>query len=217
MIRRYEGVVFPAGRIAPFYMYKREELLMKKQINTRTMILAAMFLALAYVLPFVTGQVPQIGSMLCPMHIPVLLCGFVCGWPWGLAVGFIAPLLRSITLGMPPLFPTGICMAFELATYGAVAGFLYRVLPKKKSSVYGSLLIAMVSGRLVWGVAMFICMGIQGGSFGFSAFLAGAVINALPGIIVQIILIPILVMMLDKANLLTEEPLSLFWERKCNG
>lgn len=173
---------------------------MKKQINTHTMILAAMFLALAYVLPFLTGQIPQIGSMLCPMHIPVLLCGFVCGWPWGLAVGFIAPLLRAMTLGMPPLFPTGICMAFELATYGAVAGLLHRTLPKKKSSVYGSLLMAMISGRLVWGVAMFICMGFQGGGFGFSAFLTGAVINAISGIIVQIILVPILVMMLDKAS-----------------
>lgn len=190
---------------------------MKKQINTRTMILAAMFLALAYVLPFLTGQVPQIGSMLCPMHIPVLLCGFVCGWPWGLVVGFLAPLLRSVTLGMPPLFPTAICMAFELATYGAVAGFLHRALPKKKGFIYISLLTAMISGRLVWGAVMFICMGIKGGSFGFSAFLAGAIINALPGIVVQIILIPILVMMLDKAKISSEGTLNLYWEKKCNG
>lgn len=190
---------------------------MKKQINTHTMIPAAMFLALAYVLPFLTGQIPQIGSMLCPMHIPVLLCGFICGWQWGLVVGFIAPLLRAMTLGTPLLFPTGICMAFELATYGAVAGLLHRALPKKKSSVYGSLLMAMISGRLVLGVVMFICMGIQGGGFGFSAFLTGAVINALPGIMVQIILIPVLVMMLDKANFSAGETLNLYWERKRNG
>lgn len=190
---------------------------MKKQINTRTMILAAMFLALAYVLPFLTGQVPQIGSMVCPMHIPVLLCGFVCGWPWGLVVGLLAPLLRSVTLGMPLLFPTAICMAFELAAYGAVAGFLHRALPKKKGSIYISLLTAMISGRLVWGAAMFICMGIKGGSFGFSAFLAGAIFNALPGIVVQIILIPILVMMLDKAKISIEGTLKLYWEKKSNG
>ena len=173
---------------------------MKKSINIRTMVLAAMFLALAYVLPFLTGQIPEIGSMLCPMHIPVLLCGFICGGPWGLLVGFIAPLLRSVTLGMPPLFPTAVCMAFELAAYGAVAGFMHRALPKKRGFIYCSLLTAMMIGRIVWGIVMFICMGLQGGSFGFSAFLAGAVTNAIPGIIVQIVLIPVLVMALDKAK-----------------
>ena len=169
------------------------------------MILAAMFLALAFVLPFLTGQIPQIGAMLCPMHIPVLLCGFICGWPWGLAVGFIAPLLRSVTLGMPPMFPTAVCMAFELAAYGALAGWLYRVLPRKKTSIYIALLAAMIGGRLVWGVMMLICMGIQVGNFGLSAFLAGAVINAVPGIIVQIVLIPILVVVLEKADLTAQK------------
>lgn len=171
-----------------------------KKNNTHTLTLAAMFLALAYILPFFTGQIPQIGSMLCPMHIPVLLCGFICGWPWGLAVGFLAPLLRSITLGMPPLFPTAFCMAFELAAYGAVSGLLHKSLPKSKMNIYISLLTAMIAGRLVWGAVMFFCMGLNSESFGFSSFLAGAVTNAIPGIIVQIVLIPILVMILEKAD-----------------
>ena len=106
---------------------------MKTQNRLQKMVLAALFLALAYVLPFLTGQIPEIGSMLCPLHIPVLLCGFICGWPWGLAVGFIAPLFRSLTLGMPPLFPTAVCMAFELATYGAISGLMHKILPKKKA------------------------------------------------------------------------------------
>ena len=177
---------------------------MKSKTNVRTMILAAMFLALAYVLPFFTGQIPQVGAMLCPMHIPVLLCGFICGGPWGIAVGFIAPLLRSLTLGMPPMFPTAVCMAFELAAYGAVSGFLYKMLPKKKRSVYIALLVAMIIGRLVWGAAMLICLGVQGSSFSFSAFLAGAILNAIPGIIVQIVLIPILVIVLNKYKLSTQ-------------
>lgn len=157
-----------------------------------------MFLALAYVLPFFTGQIPQIGAMLLPMHIPVLLCGFICGWPWGLAVGFLAPLLRSAMLGMPVMFPKAVCMAFELAAYGAVAGFLYRIFPKKKRFVYCALLGAMILGRIVWGIAMSLCMGITGNPFGFSAFLAGAVTNAVPGIIIQIILIPVLIIALEK-------------------
>ena len=168
----------------------------KNEIKKLT--LSAMFLAMAFIMPFLTGQIPQIGSMLCPMHIPVLLCGFFCGVPWGIGVGFIAPLLRSITLGMPPMFPKAICMAFELATYGFIAGFLYNKLPKKKINVYVSLISAMVIGRLVWGFVMFGCMGFDISQFGLSAFLAGAVLNAVPGIIIQIILVPIVVIALEK-------------------
>ncbi len=176
-----------------------------KHNKTFKMILAALFLALAYVMPFFTGQIPEIGSMLCPMHIPVLLCGYLCGWRWGLLVGFLAPLTRSLFLGMPPLFPAAICMAFELATYGAVAGRLHRMFPRKKIFIYLSLLSAMVRGRLVWGVAMFICLGLSGGSFGFSAFLAGAITNAIPGIIVQLVLVPVIVMLLENANLFKKQ------------
>ena len=175
---------------------------MKQREKLLKMVLAALFLALAYVLPFLTGQIPEIGSMLCPMHIPVLLCGFLCGWPWGLAVGAVAPLFRSLTLGMPPLFPTATCMALELAAYGALTGLLHRILPKKKPYVYVSLLVAMVVGRLVWGAAMFIAMGATGGSFTFAAFLAGAITNAIPGIIIQIVLVPVLVMVLEDPRIL---------------
>ena len=171
-----------------------------RKTNVKKLIRAALFLAMALVLPFLTGQIPEVGSMLCPMHIPALLCGFFCGWPWGLMVGFVAPVLRSVTFGMPPMFPVAICMAFELATYGAVSGALYQKLPKKKSSIYVALLVAMVVGRLVWGAAQFVCLGLTGSSFTMSAFWAGAVASAIPGIIVQIILIPILVMALERHN-----------------
>lgn len=175
---------------------------MKKHSSLLKMILSALFLALAYVMPFLTGQIPEIGAMLCPLHIPVLLCGFICGWPWGLAVGFIAPLSRSFILGMPYLFPTAVCMAFELAAYGATSGLMHKKLPRKKPHVYVSLLTAMIVGRVVWGIAMLACMGINGGSFNFAAFLAGAFFNAIPGIIVQIVLIPILVIILDNQKVI---------------
>lgn len=129
-------------------------------LQVRRMTYSALCLALALVLPFLTGQIPQIGSALCPMHLPVLLCGFLCGWPWGLAVGFIAPLLRSVIFGMPPMIPTALAMAFELATYGALAGFLYRKFPKTIPGIYASLLIAMICGRLVWGVVRLILAGV---------------------------------------------------------
>ena len=171
---------------------------MKKRNDIVKLTLSAMFLALAFVMPFLTGQIPQIGAMLCPMHIPVLLCGFFCGAPWGFAVGLLAPLFRSFTLGMPPMFPTAFCMAFELATYGFMAGWLYNKLPKKKINVYVALLAAMLIGRLVWGAVMFACMGLDASIFGLAAFAAGAVTNAIPGIVLQIILIPVLVILLKK-------------------
>ena len=162
------------------------------------MILSALFLALAYVMPFLTGQIPEIGAMLCPLHIPVLLCGFICGPAWGAAVGAIAPLFRSLTLGMPQLFPTAICMTFELAMYGLMSGLLYKLLPKKKPYLYVSLLTAMLAGRIVWGAAMYVCLAAGGGSFTLAAFMAGAFTNAIPGIIVQIVLVPLLVMLLER-------------------
>ena len=95
-----------------------------KQLSpVRALVLSAMFLALGLVLPFFTGQIPQVGSMLLPMHLPVFLCGLICGWQYGAAVGFVTPLLRMSLFGMPPLL-TAVAMAFELAAYGGVAGFL---------------------------------------------------------------------------------------------
>lgn len=162
---------------------------------------SALYLAIAMVLPLLTGQIPQIGAMLCPMHIPALLCGFVCGWPWGLAVGFIAPLLRGILFGMPVLFPTGVAMAFEMAVYGACAGILYKVLPKNTAYLYIELVIAMVLGRLVWGLVRFALAGLSGTTFTPALFLSGAVLEAVPGIILQLVLIPVLVTALKKTGL----------------
>lgn len=162
------------------------------------MILAAMFLAIALLLPFLTGQIQQIGNALCPMHIPVLLCGYFCG-PWyALAVGFIAPLLRFFLFGMPPIMPIGIAMCFELATYGLMAGLLYKWLPKKKPYIYVSLIGAMLIGRIIWGIVRVVLLGFSESEFGWAAFMSGAFLNAIPGIVLQIILIPILVMTLRK-------------------
>ena len=173
----------------------------RTSLQIRRLTYAALYLALAMVLPFVTGQIPEIGSALCPMHIPALLCGFMCGWPWGLAVGFIAPLLRSVLFGMPALFPGAVAMAFELAVYGGMAGFLRRKLPRRKGMLYAVLLISMIAGRLVWGAVRVILAGLSGSSFTWALFLAGAVTNAVPGIILQLVLIPVLVAAMERAGL----------------
>ena len=149
-------------------------------------------------LPFLTGQIQQFGNMLCPMHIPVILCGFICGAPWGLLTGMLAPILRSMTLGMPVLFPNAICMAVELAVYGLVSGLLYKVLPKKKTSVYLALITAMLAGRAAWGLAMFTVLGFNTTKFGFDAIIATTVTASIPGIILQLVLIPMIVFAVEK-------------------
>jgi len=161
-----------------------------KSNQIKTLVLAALFLALAYVLPFFTGNIPQIGSMLLPMHLPVILCGFFCGAPWGAVVGLIAPVMRSLlTGGFPPMFPTAVAMAFELAAYGFMTGFLCRRFPQNLYGTYLCLLGAMGSGRVVWGIVMAL-ITLTGSGFTFAAFIAGAFTNAVPGILLQLVAIP---------------------------
>lgn len=179
---------------------KRGEIGKKNPVYQLT--LSAMFVAVGLVLPFLTGQVPQVGKMLLPMHIPVLLCGLICGWQYGFAIGFVLPILRYFLFSMPILFPTGIAMSLELATYGLVVGLLYSHSRWQcVIALYRSLIIAMIAGRVVWGVAQIFLLGISGSSFTWQMFLAGAFLNAIPGIIAQLILIPAIMVALNRTGL----------------
>lgn len=180
------------------------------QKRVQNLVIAAMLLALGYVLPFFTGQVPQIGSMLCPMHLPVLLCGFLCGWKYGLAVGFVLPLLRSFLTGAPPMFPTAVAMAFELAAYGFLAGWLYgRSRWRCLAALYRCLIAAMIGGRIVWAVVRVLLSGVSGQAFTWQMFLSGALLTAIPGILLQLIFIPAVMVALDRTGMVRfhrEEP-----------
>lgn len=170
--------------------------------TTKNLTLSAMFLAIGMVLPFLTGQIPQIGNMMLPMHIPVLLCGVICGWQYGAALGFILPLIRYMVFGMPVLFPTGIAMAFEMLTYGLVIGLVYSLSRWKCIvSLYRALISAMIAGRVVWAVAQMILLGVSGGAFTMKMFLAGAFFNAVPGIIIQLVLIPAVMVALGRTGM----------------
>mgnify|MGYP002519437411 CR=1 FL=1 len=185
---------------------------MKKQSRgIRKLVLSAMFMAIGLVLPFITGQIQQVGNMLLPMHIPVLLCGLICGWQYGTVVGFILPLLRYVLFGMPPIFPTGVSMTFELAAYGAVIGLIMQQLSKKNTVVNGknyvlnlylALIGAMLAGRIVWGIVRFILAKATMQPFTIEMFLAGAFLTAIPGIVVQLILIPGMMTALQRAGVL---------------
>ncbi|MBR4078489.1 MAG: ECF transporter S component [Oscillospiraceae bacterium] len=169
----------------------------------RKLTISAMLFALGLVLPFLTGQIPQIGSMLLPMHIPVFLCGLICGWRYGAMVGLLVPVVRSFLFGMPPMFPTAVAMAFELCTYGVVAGFVYfRKGYFCLKSLYKAMVAAMIAGRAVWAGAMMLLMGLNGGVFTFEMFAAGAFLNAIPGILAQLLLIPAVMVALGKTKLI---------------
>ncbi len=189
--------------------------------NTKKITLSAMFMALGLILPFLTGQIQQFGNMMLPMHFPVFLCALICGWQYGLAVGFILPFLRYALFGMPMIYPMGIAMAFELATYAFVAGYLYgHSRWKCIVSLYRSMIIAMISGRLVWGLVEVILLGMGGKAFTWQMFLAGAFLNAIPGIILQLVLIPAIMVALNKAGLVhfqKEHKKEIQKESKCKN
>lgn len=173
--------------------------------KTKDLVSAALCVALGLIVPQVfhlipfVGSVPNLGGVFLPMHIPVLLCGFLCGWKYGAACGAIVPLLSSVVTGMPVLWPQGVTMVFELAAYGLVTGLLYRTM---KKNVYLSLIAAMIVGRVVSGIAKAVFFGVANQPFGMAAFISGAFTTAIPGIILQLVLIPVLVVALEKAGML---------------
>lgn len=189
--------------------------MMKKQSKgIRKLVLSAMFMAIGLVLPFITGQIQQIGNMLLPMHIPVLFCGLICGWQYGAVVGFVLPLLRYVLFGMPPIFPTGVSMSFELAVYGAVIGLNMQQLGKRNTTdsgknyvrnLYFALIGAMLAGRIVWGLVRFILARATMQPFTMEMFMAGAFLTAIPGIIVQLILIPGIMTALKRVGVLNAD------------
>lgn len=169
---------------------------------TKRLLLSALFLAIGLILPFFTGQIPAVGRMLLPMHLPVFLCGLICGRSHGAAVGGILPILRSVLFGMPALYPNAVSMMLELATYGFVAGWLYTESRHQcLMSLYRAMLMSMLAGRLVWGVASWCLLGLQGNGFTLEMFMGGAFLTAFPGILLQLIAIPALMMALHKTHM----------------
>ncbi len=169
--------------------------------KVKKLAVTAMLFAVGMVLPFFIGQIPAIGKMLLPMHIPVLLCGFIVGWQYGALIGFLLPIVRGLVFGMPPLYPNAIAMAFEMAAYGFVSGYLYSHAKWQCTKMlYISLVTAMLAGRLVWAFAEVILLGIGGNTFTWKMFAAGAFLNAIPGIIVQLVLIPLIMVALRRAK-----------------
>lgn len=168
--------------------------------QVKYLVMTALCVALGVVLPVTLHAIPNAGSILLPMHIPVLLCGLVCGPVYGLACGILAPLLSSLITSMPPMamLPSMIC---ELAVYGLVAGILIRVIKTRYNiaNLYLSLLGAMLIGRVIYGALNSLIF--RAGEYSLQLWLTGAFVTALPGIAIQLVLLPVLVLALQKARL----------------
>ena len=159
----------------------------------KKIIYSAILLSLGMVLPLFTAQIKEIGDTLLPMHLPVMLCGLICGCWYGLAVGTLLPFLRSFVFSMPPIYPNAVYMALELMTYGFVIGLLYSKRKKQSSAyLYFCLVTSMICGRIVWGISKAVLLSLGGKAFTFAAFITGGFVDSLLGIILQLVLIPVI-------------------------
>lgn len=163
--------------------------------KTNQLVKTSLFLALGLIIPYIFHITGLPGQALLPMHIPVLLCGFLLGPRYGLIIGVLTPILNSLLIGMPPIYPVGIAMALELAAYGFAAGFFHK---NKRVNLFVSLIIAMLFGRIISGIANYILLTAGGKGYALSVFLASNFINAIWGILLQLILIPVIVKALER-------------------
>lgn len=171
-----------------------------KMSYAKKIVICAACIALCVVLPMAFHSIPNAGQVILPMHIPVLLCGLMCPWPYGFACGLLGPLLSTVTTGMPPaaMLPS---MMVECAVYGMIAGIMMRFVRTKKAwlDLYISMVTAMVAGRVVAGLAK--AWILTPGTAPF-AWVTTSLVSGIPGIVIQLILLPLLIAALTQAKLL---------------
>lgn len=176
---------------------------MQKMSNVKKSIITAVCIALCYVIPLMFHGIQNAGSIFCPMHIPVFICGLICGWQYGLLCGIAGPALSSALSGMPPaaILPS---MMVELAAYGTAAGLMMKLVRTKSTyaDLYISLVVAIVCGRVLAGLAKALIFAR--GSYSMSAWIAGSVVTSWPGTVIQLVFIPTIVFALMKSHLIPE-------------
>lgn len=176
----------------------------KLSIHLRKSMITAICMALCIVLPLAFHMIPNGGTLFSPMHLPVFLCGIICGWQYGLLCGILSPILSSFITGMPGIgyLPT---MMIELALYGFICGLLITLIHtgKKTADISISLVSAMLVGRIITGIVR--AFVFAPGSLSIQVWATSYFVSCLPGIIVQLILLPILYHALERANLLPEQ------------
>jgi len=179
---------------------------MKMMNSVKRMTLTAVCIAMCVVLPIAFHSIPNAGSVFLPMHIPVLICGMICSWPYGLLCGLMGPLLSSVLTGMPPaaMLPA---MMVECGTYGMVSGLVLKAVHTKSTymDLYIALVVAMLAGRVVSGIAKAL---IFSPGMAMSAWITASFVTALPGIAIQLVFLPSVVQVLMKAKVIPQRYLA---------
>ncbi|NLD26277.1 MAG: ECF transporter S component [Acholeplasmataceae bacterium] len=168
--------------------------------QTEKIVLSGLFIAIGVILPSLF-HAAGIGQQISPMHFPALLAGVILGWKYGLAVGLLTPLLSGLMFGMPPLFPTATVMSLELGTYALISGIITEKVKPFKNQIYNiylGLLVAMILGRIVYGISYAVIMGISGETYGFRVYISSVLLQTWPGIILQFLVIPPIVVLYQK-------------------
>lgn len=172
---------------------------------TRKVILSVFFLILALIFQNIASVSPDFVNNLCLSHIAVILCGFLCGPISGMILGFIVPPLSSLLFSTPAIFPAGVMTAFELASYGFFSGFIYRLLRKSALNIYVTLISSMLSGRIAFGISMFLVGIVSTNKFTFSTFVSYAFVSCFLGIILHLAIIPPIVFACEKSNIISNK------------
>ena len=177
-----------------------KKIIMKNKKIIFNLTFTSINLAIGLVLPLLTMQIPEVGKMLLPLHLPVFIVGLICGYKYGLLIGITLPLLRSLIFHMPALYPNAICMSIELASYGLFSGLIFSLLKKTKinylANIFISLILSMLLGRIIWGASRFLIGVIdQSNVFSFKYFINASLLTAWPGIILQLLIVPSVVIL----------------------
>lgn len=176
---------------------------MNKNLNRITM--GGVLIAFAIMIPqlFHFTGIPKSGQVFLPMHLPVLFSGFVIGPGFGLMVGILSPIFSALLTGMPDMARLPF-MVLELATYGCMSGILYNVLQlnRKKFGIYSSLILSMIAGRVVYAISLFVAANLFSIPCGGPIAAITATVTGIVGIIIQLVLIPPMIYLLEKSGYL---------------
>lgn len=168
------------------------------RVNVKLFVLAIILGVLGVLLPWFFGGVRIFGMGLLPMEFPVLLCGMICGAGYGGVVGAVVPILYALIFNTMSVYPLGVATVAELCAFGVLCGVLYKVM---RQNVFVSLLLAMFSGRTVFAVVYYYLLRSEGVIYTAERFINGEFLNVLPGIAIQIIFIPLIVLILNKTGI----------------
>ncbi|MGI6574388.1 MAG: ECF transporter S component [bacterium] len=159
-------------------------------MSAKPLISGGLLVALGVLLPMTVHITGVGGTILLPMHIPIFFAGVILGPSLAVLVGVLTPIISTLLTGMPPVAPMPMLqlMIVELAVYGWAMGYLCRIL---RLNIWLALLGAMIAGRIALGLAVVVIAPLFiAAPINPIVYLQGAIVTGLPGIILQLLIVP---------------------------